>query len=383
MNSRPQSRPILSLVSAPLPSPASAPGAPLRVLALALLGTLACARSAAETKTAPPPEAAPLAVTLATAFETKVPRVLTLSGTLVGAEQAQVAAGATGKVLATYVERGSVVKKGAPLAKLDARMITAQAQEANAQVESLRAQEAQALLDCERTKRMFDKGAISKADFDRTQTQCLTAKWSLAGAEARKVQSGEALRDSEIRAPFSGMVVERAISSGEYVRPDSRVVTLVAVDALRVELTVPEGDVTLIKQGMPVTFRLASAKKDTVFQGRIRYIGPVVRQQTRDAVVEAVVENPGHELRPGMFVTAELALGEQPLPAVPRSALRVDGAQRHLFVAAGDRLEERMVQVMDTGGSDVPIVNGVKVGEKVVASLTAEVRDGARIKPTK
>jgi membrane fusion protein (multidrug efflux system) len=353
------------------------------VLALALLGTLACARSAAETKTAPPPEAAPLTVTLATAFETKVPRVLTLSGTLVGAEQAQVAAGATGKVLATYVERGSVVKKGAPLAKLDARMITAQAQEANAQVESLRAQEAQALLDCERTKRMFDKGAISKADFDRTQTQCLTAKWSLAGAEARKVQSGEALRDSEIRAPFSGMVVERAISSGEYVRPDSRVVTLVAVDALRVELTVPEGDVTLIKQGMPVTFRLASAKKDTLFKGRIRYIGPVVRQQTRDAVVEAVVENPGHELRPGMFVTAELALGEQPLPAVPRSALRVDGAQRHLFVAAGDRLEERMVQVMDTGGSDVPIVNGVKVGEKVVASLTAEVRDGARIKPTK
>jgi membrane fusion protein (multidrug efflux system) len=367
-------------------SQASVPGGPIRVLALAvalaLVGALGCGRSAAETKTAPPPEAMPLAVTLATAFETKVPRVLTLSGTLVGAEQAQVAAGATGKVLATYVERGSVVKKGAPLAKLDARMITAQAQEANAQVESLKAQEAQAMLDCERTKRMFDKGAISKADFDRAQTQCLTAKWSLAGAEARKVQSGEALRDSEIRAPFSGMVVERAISSGEYVRPDSRVVTLVAVDALRVELTVPEGDVTLIKQGMPVTFRLASAK-NTLFQGRIRYIGPVVRQQTRDAVVEAVVENPGHELRPGMFVTAELALGEQPLPAVPRSALRVDGAQRHLFVAAGDRLEERMVQVMDTRGSDVPIVNGVKVGEKVVVSLTAEVRDGARIKTTK
>jgi RND family efflux transporter MFP subunit len=159
-------------------------------------------------------------------------------------------------------------------------------------------------------------------------------------------------------------------------------VTLVSVDALRVELTVPEADVTLVKQGAPMTFRLASTKKDTVFQGRVRYIGPAVRQQTRDAVVEAVVENPSHELRPGMFVTAELALGEQVLPAVPRSAVRLDGTERHLFVLTGDRLEERVVQVADTRGPDVAIVNGVKTGEKVVSVLTPEIRDGVRVTPT-
>ena len=355
----------------------------LNLLGLAAVFVLGCGRSVAETKTAPTtePAAAVIAVTLVPARETKVPRTLTLSGTLVGAEQAQVAAGAAGKVLATYVERGSVVRKGAPLAKLDARIIAAQAEEAAAQVESLRAQQAQATLDCDRTQRMLDKGAISKADYDRAQTQCATAKWSLAGAEARKVQTAEALRDSDIRAPFSGMVVERAISPGEYVRPDSRVVTLVAVDALRVELTVPEADVTLVKQGAPITFRLASAKKDTVFKGQIRYIGPAVRQQTRDAVVEALVENPSHELRPGMFVTAELALGEQVLPTVPRSAVRVDGTERHVFVLSGDRLEERLVQVLDNRGPDVAIVHGIRTGEKLVALLTPEVRDGVQVKP--
>ncbi len=356
---------------------------PLNLLGLAAVLVLGCGRSVAETKTAPTtePVAAVIAVTLVPARDTKVPRVLTLSGTLVGAEQAQVAAGAAGKVLATYVERGSVVRKGAPLAKLDARIIAAQAQEAAAQVESLRAQQAQATLDCDRTQRMLDKGAISKADYDRAQTQCATAKWSLAGAEARKVQTAEALRDSDIRAPFAGMVVERAISPGEYVRPDSRVVTLVAVDALRVELTVPEADVTLVKQGAPITFRLASAQKDTVFRGQVRYIGPAVRQQTRDAVVEALVENPSHELRPGMFVTAELALGEQVLPTVPRSAVRVDGTERHVFVLSGDRLEERLVQVLDNRRPDVAIVHGIKGGEKVVALLTPEVRDGVQVKP--
>jgi membrane fusion protein (multidrug efflux system) len=350
----------------------------------ALLGVLAvptigCARSSAETKNVAPAESPTIAVTLVAAREVKVPRILTLSGSLMGGEQAQVAAGAAGKVLATYVERGSVVRKGAALAKLDARMITAQAQEADAQVESLKVQQAQAQLDCERTQRMFDKGAISRADYDRMHTQCATAKWSLAGAEARKLQTAEALRDSQIRAPFAGMVVDRAISAGEYVRPDSRVVTLVGVDSLRVELTVPEADVAVVKQGMRIDFRLASGGA-TVHHGRIRYVGPSVRLQTRDAVVEAIVDNPSHDLRPGMFVTADLALGEQSLPAVPRTAVKPEGTQWHVFVASGDRLEERLVQVGELRGPDVPIVKGVKLGERVVAVITPEVRDGARIK---
>jgi membrane fusion protein (multidrug efflux system) len=310
----------------------------------------------------------------------KVPRVLTLSGNLIGAEQAQVAAGAAGKVLATYVERGSVVRRGAPLAKLDSRMITAQAQEAEAQVESLKLQQAQAQLDCQRTQQMFDKGAISRADFDRAHTQCATAKWTLAGAEARKTQTAESLRDTQIRAPFTGMVVDRGITAGEYVRADSRVVTLVAVDALRVELSVPEAEVANIKQGMAIEFRVASTGKKSIHTGHVRYIGPAVRQQSRDAIVEAVVDNPGHELRPGMFVTADISLGEQTLPAVPRSAVKVEGTQHRVFVAGGGRLEERVVQVVERPGDEVPILAGAKAGEQVVAVLSAEVRDGARTK---
>lgn len=365
------------------PSPSS-PRSRLSGAALAALLAMsagACARSAAETKSsAPAPEAPPVAVKLAPVREMKVPRVLTLSGNLIGAEQAQVAAGAAGKVLATYVERGSVVKRGAPLAKLDSRMISAQAQEAEAQVESLKLQQAQAQLDCERTQKMFDKGAISRAEFDRTHTQCATAKWTLAGAEARRTQAAESLRDTQIRAPFTGMVVDRGITAGEYVRPDSRVVTLVSVDSLRVELSVPEADVPAIKQGMSIEFRVASAGKKKVHTGHVRYIGPAVRQQSRDAIVEAAVDNPDHDLRPGMFVTAEIALGEQTVPAVPRSALKIDGAQRHVFVAAGGRLEERVVQVIERPGNDVPVLAGVKAGEDVVAALSPEIRDGVRTK---
>jgi len=117
-----------------------------------------------------------------------------------------------------------------------------------------------------------------------------------------------------------------------------------------------------------------------VYHGKIRYVGPSVRKQSRDAVVEAVFPNDAHDLRPGMFVTARLAVGEQPLPAVPATAVRADGNLRHVFVAVSGRLEDRLVQTGPTQGTDVPIVAGVKPGEQVVAELTPEVHDGARIR---
>jgi membrane fusion protein (multidrug efflux system) len=178
------------------------------------------------------------------------------------------------------------------------------------------------------------------------------------------------------------MVVERAVTAGEYVQPASRVATLVATDSLRVEITVPEADVALVKQGMEVAFRTTGggASGSKVYHGKIRYVGPSVRRQSRDAIVEAVFTNETHELRPGMFVTARLALGEQSLPTVPAKAVRADGTLKHVFVATGGRLEDRLVQAGEPLDGEVPIVSGVKTGEQVVAELTPDVRDGAKVK---
>jgi RND family efflux transporter MFP subunit len=138
--------------------------------------------------------------------------------------------------------------------------------------------------------------------------------------------------------------------------------------------------VALVRQGMEVSFRTAGESGGRVYNGKIRYVGPSVRKQSRDAVVEAVFANDTHELRPGMFVTARLAVGEQELPAIPASAVRNDGTLRHVYVAVSGRLEDRLVQAGEKLGTQVPIVNGLKAGEQVVAELTADVRDGARVK---
>jgi membrane fusion protein (multidrug efflux system) len=348
-------------------------------LSLAVGSVSGCNRAVGQTRSAG--EAIPsVDVTLTTASVMKVPRVMTLSGTLVGNEQAKVAAGAAGKIVATHVERGQVVRKGMVLARLDGRAVRAQADEAMAQLESLKAQWSQAEIDCARTQSMFDKGAISKAEHDRSNTQCKTSKWSVSAAEARKSFMTEALRDTLIRAPFSGMVVERNVTMGEYVRPDSVIATLVDVAALRVELTVPEADLLLVRKGSSIVFRTAGHSDKGTYKGKILYIGPSVRQQSRDAVIEAMVENGLHELRPGMFVTAQLALGELALPTVPEAAVRIEGGQRHVFVEVGGRLEDRLVQTADETSGMIPVKDGLKAGDRVVAQLTPVIRDGMRLK---
>ena len=349
---------------------------------LLVLAASGCKRPEAPESMAPVDADAPLTVSLIAAQELKAPRLVTLSGTLVGSEEAQVAAGAAGKVIATYVERGSVVRKGAVLVRLDSRAATAQAAQAAADAEGSKLQAQQAKLDCDRTEQMFQKGAISKADYDKAHTMCESSKWTVSSAEARKTLLAEALRDTEIRAPFSGMVVDRAVSAGEYVAPATRVATLVAVDSLRVEITVPEADIPYVRQGMEVDFRTSGGGDggDKRYHGNIRYVGPSVRRQSRDAIVEAVFGNQAHELRPGMFVTARIALGEQSFPSVPAKAVRADGALKHVFVATAGRLEDRLVQAGEPVGGEVPIVSGIKAGEQVVAELTPDVRDGAKVK---
>ncbi len=91
------------------------------------------------------------------------------------------------------------------------------------------------------------------------------------------------LSDSTVRAPFAGKIADRFVHVGEYVRPDTKVVILLADDPLRLRLTVPEGDIFAVKEGLKVRFSTAGIP-DHDFQATLKFIGGEVREQTRDLV---------------------------------------------------------------------------------------------------
>jgi membrane fusion protein (multidrug efflux system) len=309
------------------------------------------------------------------------PRTLALTGTLAANRDSDVAADAVGKVVATFVERGVFVKKGAPLVQLDRRSAALGEEQARAQAAIAQRQLALAETECARAERLFADGAIHRADHDRSRTACEAARLQATAAAAQARLAQKTMSDSIVRAPFAGLVAERHVTEGEYVRPDTRVVTLVEVEPLRLELSVPEAALAQITAAQEVAFRVAAFPGET-WKGRVRYIGGALRRASRDLVVEAEVPNADRRLRPGMFATADLDVGAEPRVVLPAAAVRPGSeiAADRVFVVKNGQLEERLVHVAARAGDRVALRAGIAAGERVVAQATEALRDGLPVK---
>src|SRR5205085_12510107 len=97
--------------------------------------------------------------------------------------------------------------------------------------------------ECTRADKLLTDGAISKAEYDRTTSQCTTTLSSAAAADASAALASVQAGDSIVKAPFAGIVGERFIEVGEYVQPSTRVASLYAIDPIRLSIAVPENEV--------------------------------------------------------------------------------------------------------------------------------------------
>jgi RND family efflux transporter MFP subunit len=350
--------------------------AALLALALVSSASIACKRKTTDKGDASPVKA-PVAVRTAPVVEIEVPATLRLTGSLRGFRETDLAANAAGRVVRTEVERGAAVQAGQLLAELDIRAAALSASEARANADSVRAQESQARSECDRYEQLKAKGAISDLEYDRVATQCRTLPLSAQAATARARLAAQNVGDGAIRAPFPGVVTERFVEVGQYVRQDTRVVTLVSLDPLRLEMSIPEASVASIKEGENVTFTVV-AYPNRKFSGTIRFVSGAVRPTTRDLVAEAIVMNADKALLPGMFADVELTVGKQKLPGVPRSAIVDKDGKDNAFVAIGGRLEQRVLALGPeaSGGATVSVFKGVAPGENVVTENVAALSNG-------
>jgi len=308
----------------------------------------------------------------------QVPRELVLTGTLVGNRQSDVAADTAGKVTATFAERGELLKKGAPIVKLDASNAALSSAEASAQVQVARAERENARLECDRAEKLFAERVISRAEYDRMRTSCATASFSAEAAGARAQMASKAVGDATVRAPFSGVIAERHVSLGEYVQPGKRIATLVELDPLRLEIAVPEHAIASVREGSTVKFEVA-AYPNQRFSGAVRYLGPSLRRAGRDLVIEAIVPNANRLLYPGMFATTRIVVGSDARPILPASALGGNGSSRRAFVVKDKHLEERVVLIGEPVDSGFSVLSGVNAGDRVALQIGGDVKDGVRV----
>lgn len=347
---------------------------------LLLTPTLACKKTQAGGEAQLTSANAEVAVQVKTvpAAERPMPEHLVLTGTLRASQESQVAADAAGKVTATFVERGQLVKRGDTLAILDARGASISASAASAQSQLAKVQLEQAQRECERVKALKDTGAISQAEYDRVTAQCQSTQWSVAAAQAQQQSAQKIVGDAVIRAPFTGVIGERFVNVGQYVMPSTQVATLYTPDPLRLELTVPEANIGGLRVDQEVEFTV-SAYGDQKFKGTVKFISPNVRPTTRDLVIEAICPNPDLKLKPGMFAVALLETAEKTSLVVPSTSLVTQNDVARVFIVVDHRVEERIVQVGSERDGNATILAGLKLGENVVVAPGPDVRDGAQV----
>ena len=307
-----------------------------------------------------------------------MPEYVTLTGTLRGNQESDVAADAPGKVVQTLVERGQTVKRGQVLVTLDARgaALTANAAEAQSKVAQSQLEEAQR--ECERVKHLLETKAISQAEYDRQTADCTAKQFSAQAAQAQSQSAVKLLGDTRVRAPFDGVVGERFVNVGQYVGSTTKVLSIYEADPLRLQLTVPEADLAMIKMDMHVQFNVA-AFQDQKFEGVVKFVSPNVREQTRDLVIEAIVPNGEGKLKPGMFAVAKVPLGEHPHPVLPEAAMIKEETGARAFVVVQGQVQERVLQLGSSQNGVTAILSGVKAGENVVLSPGPDVHDGAKV----
>jgi Cu(I)/Ag(I) efflux system membrane fusion protein len=205
--------------------------------------------------------------------------------------------------------------------------------------------------------------------------------WGLTeGQVAQVARSGRPTTNLAVRAPVSGVVVEKSIVAGSPFQPGQVLMSIARVDPVWIEARLYEADLPLVRPGMVA--RVANpydARGERA--GRVTFVAPALEEASRTGVARIELANPGGALKPGMFVDVTLDAALGPRLAVPEGAVVPTGTRQVVFVDLGQgRLEPREVTVGPRSGTWIAIVRGLEPGERVVTSGNFLVAADARLR---
>jgi Cu(I)/Ag(I) efflux system membrane fusion protein len=191
--------------------------------------------------------------------------------------------------------------------------------------------------------------------------------WDLTEVQIHDLElSGKPAHDITIYSPASGYVLDRKAFPNQYVSPESEIYKLVDLSTIWVEGEIYEPDAPAVSLGEGAVLT-TDAAPGVALRGRLTFISPVVKPDTRTLTVRMEFPNPGVKLKPGMFVNVELHRGLGRRLTVPADAVLDSGASQRVFIDRGKGVfEPRVVKVGARSGDYAVIVSGLRVGEQVV-----------------
>lgn len=298
-------------------------------------------------------------VSMRTLYRKKV-----FTGVMEAYQKADIAPNPPGTVQRLYCRVGDSVKKGQVLAKMDDAGLV----QAIARFQPMKSQ-------FERSRQLFENGAVSKATYESIESQYLATK--------RQVESLQ--ENTTIKAPFSGVVTGIAVEDGEMYSPQmSRamagsgpggLIQIARLDPLKIDLQIDDRTIALVKKGMDVDVR-TDAIPDSVFSGSVLWVNPLANPSSRTFEARVLVPNASRELKAGYFAEVSVVIDRKDsVLSVPSSAL----LENRVFTVDQARARSREVNVGFQGDSFIEILEGLTEGDEVVVEGNRALPDSALV----
>ena len=276
---------------------------------------------------------------------------------------------------------GDYVSRGAVLAHIRHQDLKNQLDQAEAAGRQAQAQHIEASQNYDRAKALYSTRSLTKPEFDQAQARFDSTLGAVDQAKATLHQAQLTLADADLTAPFSGYILARNIELGNLTAPGTVAFTIADTSAVKIGFGVPEYALRQLRLGQEFTIHLQDDPKE--YKGRVTSIAASADEKNRVFAIEVTVPNPKSYLKPGMIASLNLSgVQNAPVPSVPLSAIVANPAAsgRYAVFMATEQAGKwtahlRDVTLGETHESDVAI-EGLKPGEKVVVSGTADLKDG-------
>jgi len=322
----------------------------------------------------PAPQMPPLPVTAIEVKPQAVPASLDAVGTLTAVREVMLSPEVAGRVSRIAFDAGTEVQAGALLVQLFDGPELADRQAAKARASF-------AAVQLARSQRLAPLGAEPRETLQQNQSAYDQAVAAILQLDARLVQK-------QVRAPFTGEIGIRRINPGQYLNPGDAIATLTALDSLYVEFALPQQDLAQLRPGAQVDVS-SDAYPGRHFTAQVNAVDPRIDEGTRNVTIQALLPNPGHLLRPGMYVTASLVLA--PIDGalvVPTTAIQTSAQGDSVVVVQGPDSRKggtAAIVPVQTGrrfGNNIIISRGLKPGDVVVSEGQLRLQPGAQVQVT-
>jgi RND family efflux transporter MFP subunit len=304
-----------------------------------------------------------------------------ISGSLQPEIRADLRAEVAAMVIKVHKENGEPVRKGDLLVSLDGSVLR---DNLNSAEESLRAA-AQSLDGAERQfqriKSLQAQGMVSMQGLEESENKRNSAQSEFVASKARVAAAKQQLDRTEVRAPFQGVVSARKASAGDTAQIGKELIQVIDPGSMRFEGQVSADQMSILKVGQRVTFRIngvAQTGDQLGSSGRIKRIDGAANPITRQ--VSVIVEISGKDRPPvaGLFAEGVIETSTQSALMIPESCLRREGDKVFAWVLHGNKIVKRSIQLgdRDTRLGEWVVSSGLVAGEKILRTTSSSLKDG-------